>query len=168
MLSLRLRDASIVDVFWGLGFALLAWFYCLLSPEPTVRAWLVVGLITAWGVRLALHIHRRNHGKGEDARYQAMRASHGFAFEVVGDFQSSRFKADPGNRGRVLDTGLWRYTRGLHCAHPCVFPVVPAGAGVSRAVTVRRDIRRRPMGITRKNPGREAPLQDATACVRCR
>ena len=32
MLSVRLRDASIADVCWGLGFVLLAWLYCFLSP----------------------------------------------------------------------------------------------------------------------------------------
>ena len=40
----------------------------------------------------------------------------GFAFEVVGDHQLARFRADPATRGRVLDTGLWRYTR-----HPNYF-----------------------------------------------
>ena len=40
----------------------------------------------------------------------------GFTFESVGDWQLRRFKADPDNRGRVLDTGLWRYTR-----HPNYF-----------------------------------------------
>ena len=40
----------------------------------------------------------------------------GFAFETIGDEQLRRFKADPGNRGRVLDAGLWRYTR-----HPNYF-----------------------------------------------
>lgn len=40
----------------------------------------------------------------------------GFLFEAVGDHQLARFKADPGNRGKVLDTGLWRYTR-----HPNYF-----------------------------------------------
>jgi steroid 5-alpha reductase family enzyme len=40
----------------------------------------------------------------------------GFAFEVVGDEQLRRFKADPANAGEVLDTGLWRYTR-----HPNYF-----------------------------------------------
>ncbi|WP_206788517.1 DUF1295 domain-containing protein [Amycolatopsis sp. MtRt-6] len=40
----------------------------------------------------------------------------GFAFETIGDDQLRRFKADPANRGRVLDTGLWRYTR-----HPNYF-----------------------------------------------
>ena len=40
----------------------------------------------------------------------------GFVFETVGDRQLARFRADPGNKGRVLDTGLWRYTR-----HPNYF-----------------------------------------------
>jgi steroid 5-alpha reductase family enzyme len=40
----------------------------------------------------------------------------GVFFEWVGDWQLARFKADPANHGRVLDTGLWRYTR-----HPNYF-----------------------------------------------
>jgi steroid 5-alpha reductase family enzyme len=168
VLSLRLRDASIADIGWGLGFVLLAWLYCLLSPTLTQRSWLVAALITLWGTRLSAHIFQRHHGKGEDPRYQAMRASHGrafwwrslftvfwlqgailwfvalpllvavratepaaltagdglgvflfavgFGFEVVGDHQLSRFRAESSNRGRVLESGLWRYTR-----HPNYF-----------------------------------------------
>jgi steroid 5-alpha reductase family enzyme len=40
----------------------------------------------------------------------------GFFFEAVGDLQLARFKADPANRGKVMDTGVWRYTR-----HPNYF-----------------------------------------------
>ena len=40
----------------------------------------------------------------------------GFAFESVGDWQLARFKADPSNKGRVMDRGLWQYTR-----HPNYF-----------------------------------------------
>jgi steroid 5-alpha reductase family enzyme len=40
----------------------------------------------------------------------------GFVFEAVGDRQLTRFKADPANRGQVMDRGLWRYTR-----HPNYF-----------------------------------------------
>lgn len=40
----------------------------------------------------------------------------GFSFETVGDWQLARFKNNPANRGRVLNTGLWRYTR-----HPNYF-----------------------------------------------
>ena len=80
MISVRLEDASIADICWGLGFVLLVWLYCLLSPTLTSRSWLVASLITLWAVRLSLHIFRRNHGKEEDPRYRAMRASHGRAF----------------------------------------------------------------------------------------
>jgi steroid 5-alpha reductase family enzyme len=40
----------------------------------------------------------------------------GLAFEAVGDAQLSRFLSDPASRGRVMESGLWRYTR-----HPNYF-----------------------------------------------
>jgi len=40
----------------------------------------------------------------------------GFAFESIGDFQLARFKADPANQGKVMDRGLWAWTR-----HPNYF-----------------------------------------------
>lgn len=40
----------------------------------------------------------------------------GFLFETIGDWQLARFKADPANKGKIMDRGLWRYTR-----HPNYF-----------------------------------------------
>jgi steroid 5-alpha reductase family enzyme len=40
----------------------------------------------------------------------------GFYFEAVGDWQLARFRANPAHRGKVMDRGLWRYTR-----HPNYF-----------------------------------------------
>jgi steroid 5-alpha reductase family enzyme len=40
----------------------------------------------------------------------------GITFETGGDFQLARFRANPENKGKVLDTGFWRYTR-----HPNYF-----------------------------------------------
>ncbi|MEU3401016.1 DUF1295 domain-containing protein [Streptomyces filamentosus] len=40
----------------------------------------------------------------------------GLVFEAVGDHQLARFKADPANRGRIMDQGLWAWTR-----HPNYF-----------------------------------------------
>lgn len=40
----------------------------------------------------------------------------GFLFEAVGDFQLARFKGYARNKGKVMDRGLWRYTR-----HPNYF-----------------------------------------------
>ncbi len=166
IMSLPLRDASIIDIFWGPGFALIAWVYRAGAEVTTLRQTLVPILVTVWALRLAAHIYLRNRGGDEDPRYQAMRRKYGgsfpllslpivfwlqgallwivgapllqvqaavgalgwldlvglalFAvglfFETVGDLQLTRFKADPANRGKVLDTGLWRYTR-----HPNYF-----------------------------------------------
>lgn len=167
LFSLALKDASIVDIFWGLGFVALVWLYWALSGERTDRGLLVAILVTLWGVRLAVHILTRNWGHGEDKRYTAMREGWGsqfwwvslfqvfwlqgllmwiiafplffaqqsaadlwlltdlvgvslwvvgFLFEVVADLQLARFKANPDNKGKVLNSGLWRYSR-----HPNYF-----------------------------------------------
>ena len=164
LVSVRLRDASIVDPFWGFGFVVVGWTAALAGD---LSGWgLVLALLTtAWGLRLSIHLALRNLGHGEDFRYQAMRkrfprfeltslvivfglqglllwvvalplqlapafeGGHdaigavgavvwavGLAFEAVGDAQLARFRADPGTSGRVLDTGLWHYTR-----HPNYF-----------------------------------------------
>jgi steroid 5-alpha reductase family enzyme len=165
LLSLRLRDASIVDIFWGLGFVVIAWNTQAWTDGGS-RASLLVTLTTLWGLRLGAYLAWRNIGKGEDARYRAMRTHHGerfwwvslltvfalqgsvmwlislpvqvgqtvsgevgviglmgvavwlvgFLFESIGDLQLARFKSDPGNAGKVMDRGLWRYTR-----HPNYF-----------------------------------------------
>jgi len=49
----------------------------------------------------------------------------GFLFETVGDLQLARFRRDPGRRGRILTSGLWRYTR-----HPNYFGEVTLWWGV--------------------------------------
>ncbi|MDD5604592.1 MAG: DUF1295 domain-containing protein [Dehalococcoidales bacterium] len=49
----------------------------------------------------------------------------GFFFEAVGDWQLDRFLADRSNRGKILDTGLWRYTR-----HPNYFGEVVMWWGI--------------------------------------
>jgi steroid 5-alpha reductase family enzyme len=169
LVSLALRNASIIDIFWGPGFIVLGMTYLLASDDGfEARQSIVLALVTAWGLRLAMHLFNRNAGHGEDYRYESMRrraggafwwrsyftvfllqgalmwvisapllaAIHsdepdnifvtdvvgacvwgfGFAFEAVGDLQLQRFKADPANKGKVMDRGLWRYTR-----HPNYF-----------------------------------------------
>ena len=168
LLSVRLRDVSIVDVMWGPGFALVAAVSAVLGSGDAARKTIVVVLVSVWGLRLAAHIFARNRGHAEDYRYRAMRARHGARFvwvsaftvfglqgvlllfialplvaatarpgapalgaldfagvalflagflcEAIGDAQLARFKADPANRGKVCDVGLWRYSR-----HPNYF-----------------------------------------------
>ena len=57
----------------------------------------------------------------------------GFAFESIGDHQLARFKIDPANDGKVLDTGLWAYSRHPNYFGECVlwwgFYLLALGAG---------------------------------------
>lgn len=81
ILSLLLHDASIVDVFWGLGFVAVFWLGYAVTPQPHGARQLLVGLlVTIWGVRLAAHIARRNWGRGEDFRYARWREEAGGAW----------------------------------------------------------------------------------------
>lgn len=168
LLSLILKDSSIADIFWGLGFTLIGWVNFCLAEGAFPRRLLLALLVSIWGVRLALHIGIRSLGQKEDRRYRAFRrrwgarywwgsffqvfllqavlcwvislsvqaGQHaqtpigftwwtwvavgvwmvGFLFQTAADWQLMRFKTDPNNRARVLDTGLWRFSR-----HPNYF-----------------------------------------------
>jgi steroid 5-alpha reductase family enzyme len=177
VLSLRLADASIIDVFWGLGFVLIGWLCFGLGDGAPGRRLALAGMASVWGLRLAIHIGRRNHGRPEDFRYAKLRARDGARFrltslyrvylvqaalmwvvalplqagsahgqgtglgvldllgiavwsvgiscEAIGDWQLARFKADPASGDKVMDRGLWRYTR-----HPNYFGDVVAWWGI--------------------------------------
>ena len=78
LVSLILKDAGIVDIFWGAGFVLVNWVYFALTPDGfPVRKWLVSILVTVWGLRLSLRILLRNWGKPEDFRYHKWRQEGG-------------------------------------------------------------------------------------------
>ena len=169
LVSIRLNDASIVDIFWGPGFVVVAVVSYAVTNGAPGRSALVLGLVALWGLRLGAYLLWRKRGKGEDPRYTAL-VEHlkpmprhrvtltrvfllqagilwlvslpiplamairepaalglpaylglalfalGFSFEAIGDWQLARFKADPANAGKIMDRGLWRYTR-----HPNYF-----------------------------------------------
>ena len=81
LLSLKLRNVSIVDSIWSLFFVIAGGAYLMANPEPNLRAGIVMMLVTLWGVRLATYVTWRNWGQGEDRRYQAIRASSGPGFK---------------------------------------------------------------------------------------
>ena len=78
LLSLRLKNASIIDIFWGIGFIATTWVAFALAPQGYLPRKLLLGtLVTLWGLRLVIHIGLRNLGKPEDFRYAKWRAEHG-------------------------------------------------------------------------------------------
>jgi steroid 5-alpha reductase family enzyme len=83
-LSVRLRDVSIVDVVWGLGFVCVAWVAFATGDGDSGRRALLAMLVTVWGLRLAGYIGwRKLRHPGEDPRYGAWRERHGDRFWLV-------------------------------------------------------------------------------------
>ena len=80
LFALWLKDNSIVDVAYGLAFILLGWAGLLVFGSGHTRQWLIVMLVTIWGLRLAVHIFLRKQGEGEDFRYRQWRESWGKTF----------------------------------------------------------------------------------------
>ena len=86
--SLALKNAGIVDIFWGPGFVLVGAFYAVNAPgAPTPRGLAVLALVTVWALRLALYIGWRNAGAGEDFRYRKWREESGGNFWWVSFFK---------------------------------------------------------------------------------
>lgn len=163
-----LKNNSIVDIGWGSGFILVAFFSMFITKSGGLKNWMTVILILLWGFRLAYHVAKRNIGKPEDRRYVEMRAKWGtrfplfkafinvymiqflmmfvislsislinqspqnkliwldfigigiwilgYFFEVVGDAQLAKHLRNPENKGKLMTSGLWKYTR-----HPNYF-----------------------------------------------
>ncbi len=76
-LSLIKKRNDVADVAWGLGFVLLAWASFFMAGQASAVGLLVSLLVSAWGLRLARHIHARNKRKAEDYRYLEWRRTWG-------------------------------------------------------------------------------------------
>jgi len=72
-ISVAVKDASLIDIFWGFGFLAVAAVCLYLAPVKTDYHILLAGLPIIWGARLSLYLAKRNLGHGEDVRYIAMR-----------------------------------------------------------------------------------------------
>mgnify|MGYP000011389961 FL=1 len=77
VVSVFIKNVSIVDIFWGIGFVVVNTVYFLNSGDVTPRKILLLILVSLWGFRLAIYLAFRNIGKGEDFRYQEFRLKFG-------------------------------------------------------------------------------------------
>ncbi len=77
ILSVIITNASIVDLFWGVGFVIVNAIYFFNSGEMYTRKVLLLVLVSLWGLRLFAYLSWRNIGKGEDFRYQEFRRTYG-------------------------------------------------------------------------------------------
>lgn len=75
--SVRLKNASIIDIFWGPACALGGVLTLLRVEGSSPRDLLLTALVSLWAGRLAFHLARRNIGHGEDFRYARMREKRG-------------------------------------------------------------------------------------------
>lgn len=75
VIGTAINDQSIIDIVWGPGFAILAIVSYVVSAGSggdDSRRIVVMLLTLVWGLRLGIHIGRRNLGRGEDPRYTAL------------------------------------------------------------------------------------------------
>jgi len=72
-ISVAVKDASLIDIFWGFGFLVVAAVCLYLATPKTPYLWLLASFPILWGIRLSLYLAKRNLGHGEDVRYTAMR-----------------------------------------------------------------------------------------------
>lgn len=72
ILAIILKNNSIVDIAWGLGFIIIS-LNGIINNNPSVEIIIINSLVWIWGLRLSLHIFIRNSGKREDFRYNNWR-----------------------------------------------------------------------------------------------
>ena len=77
LISIPIKNVSIVDAFWGMGFVVVNATYFTLEPLIFTRNIIVLILVSIWGVRLSAYLFKRNYGKPEDFRYQEFRQHYG-------------------------------------------------------------------------------------------
>ena len=128
----RLVLVAIASV-WGLrlaGYLFWRWrrngpdarYVAMLKHAPNPKMFMLTKVFLLQSVLLLIVSTPLQLGQTYDSGVNAstiagiVLAAVGIAFESTGDFQLVAFKAKPGNKGKVMDRGLWRYTR-----HPNYF-----------------------------------------------
>ncbi len=87
MIATAIKNNSIVDIGWGMGFDVGSWLTLFVTENPTILSYVIVGFITVWGVRLSVRLLRRNYGKPEDFRYAQWRKEWGDKVVIIAFFR---------------------------------------------------------------------------------
>jgi steroid 5-alpha reductase family enzyme len=83
LIAMQIKDNSIADIAWGIGFVIIAISLLLQTPQIQVSQIIISSLVSIWGLRLSSYIYIRSIGKGEDFRYANWRASWGKNFILL-------------------------------------------------------------------------------------
>ncbi|MBL4852921.1 MAG: DUF1295 domain-containing protein [Robiginitomaculum sp.] len=73
--ALKIKDVSIIDMFWGAGFGFIALICLALSEAVTPYLILLTALPVFWALRFTVYMVWRNWGHGEDKRYRVIRGN---------------------------------------------------------------------------------------------
>ncbi|WP_160645866.1 DUF1295 domain-containing protein [Chengkuizengella marina] len=92
LIALKIKDNSIIDINWGLGFVIISWSSMIITNNISITAIIVNSLITLWGIRLATHLWIRSIGTGEDFRYVNMRKAWGKNVVFISFFRIFMFQ----------------------------------------------------------------------------
>jgi len=126
----------VLTTLWGLRLAAhLSWRNWGAGEDPRYGSWrkasgkrfwivslfkiFILQAIFLWVISLALQIGQIASTPDQLTGFDFLGLALwllGFFFESVSDFQLARFKADPNNKGKVMNQGLWAYSR-----HPNYF-----------------------------------------------
>ncbi len=77
LIAQAIKNNSIADIGWGIGFILIAFAGIITSENHAPRQLLLGAMVLCWGLRLAIYIFIRNKGKTEDYRYRQWREEWG-------------------------------------------------------------------------------------------
>jgi len=81
LVQIKSKDAGVVDIYWGPGFAVIVFIYVASHPNMTLWLWIIAIITATWSLRLGIHMGVRHlKSDDEDRRYALMRRNNGKSF----------------------------------------------------------------------------------------
>ena len=164
VISLWIKKADIIDIYWGPAFLLSSLIILFINQSYSLPSFVIIFVLGLWSIRLGSHLYSRNIGQSEDIRYTKIRSKYGnlglfminyvvqatlipiislpiiivvvsnlnelnfvsyaaiivalsgIVIEALADSQLKEFKSHESNKNKVMNLGLWNYSR-----HPNYF-----------------------------------------------